>query len=110
MAKPASNIHPLIGRPNQLWGASIASLGVFLATWALSWGKAYVINDDLPNFCDDVRRGSFPPEVACVSERGTVTGANAWWVDPLFFTSVALAVVFAALALAVEIAVVSRKK
>ncbi|MFF4229567.1 hypothetical protein [Streptomyces sp. NPDC001820] len=101
MTSPMPNTHSLPDRPNLPWGASIASLVVCLFTWVLSWGKAYLINDDLPNFCSDVRRGSFPPEVACVSGNGTVTGANAWWVDPLFFTSGVLSVVFAVLALMV---------
>ncbi|MFJ7967160.1 hypothetical protein [Streptomyces sp. NPDC096324] len=72
---------------NALRGVSLASLGVFLMSWALCWVNAYVINDDLPNACGDLRRQSFPPEVACLSANGTLTGANAGWLEALFFAS-----------------------
>ncbi|NGO46302.1 hypothetical protein [Streptomyces ureilyticus] len=102
-----SNSHSVPDRQNQLWGAFVASISVFLINWFMSWGKAYVINDDLPNFCGDVRRSLFPPEVACMAENGTITGGNAWWVEPLFFASGVLSLVFAVLAL--RRAAVSRK-
>ncbi|MFE2022226.1 hypothetical protein ACFW9O_29735 [Streptomyces sp. NPDC059499] len=91
--------------PKQLWGVATASFVVFLASWALSWIKAYAINDDLPNACGDVRRQVFPPEVTCVSGSGAVTGANAGWIEVLFFASFAVAVLFGTLALAVTMAV-----
>lgn len=91
--------------PNQLWGIAMASFVVFLAAWGLSWIKAYAINDDLPNSCGDVRRQLFPPEVTCVSVSGAVTGANAGWVQVLFYASLVVAVLFTALALAVTMAV-----
>ncbi|MER5228271.1 hypothetical protein [Streptomyces flaveus] len=107
MTEPRANAHSVPDRQNQMWGLFVASLSVFLTNWFMSWGKAYAINDDLPNFCGDVRRRLFPPEVACVAENGTVTGGNAWWVAPLFFTSGALTLMFAVLAL--RRAAVSRK-
>ncbi|MET7368577.1 hypothetical protein ABZS61_22545 [Streptomyces sp. NPDC005566] len=94
--------------PSQLWGIAAAASVVFLIAWGLSWIKAYAINDDLPNSCGDVRRQVFPPEVTCVSVSGAVTGANAGWVQVLFFASFVVAVLFASLALAVTMAV--RKK
>ncbi|CAL9452712.1 hypothetical protein SUDANB58_02483 [Streptomyces sp. enrichment culture] len=87
-------------RPTALWGVSLASLGVFLVTWALCWVNAYVVNDDLPNTCDDLRRQSFPPEMACASADGTLTGANAGWVEALFFASLVVFVLLASMVLA----------
>ncbi|MEU8506144.1 hypothetical protein AB0C40_15795 [Streptomyces brevispora] len=95
-------------RPTLLWGVSFASVGVFLITWALLWLNAYVINDDLPNACYDVRRQSFPPEVACASASGTLTGANAGWLEALFFASLVVSVLFTAMSVA--IATVVRKR
>ncbi|MFD8149227.1 hypothetical protein ACFV28_00530 [Streptomyces sp. NPDC059720] len=79
-------------RPTALRGVSLVSLGVFLVSWALCWVNAYVVNDDLPNACGDLRRQSFPPEVACASADGTLTGANADWVEALFFASLVVSV------------------
>ncbi|MEV5433532.1 hypothetical protein [Streptomyces sp. NPDC052701] len=87
-------------RPTALWGVSSASLGVFLVSWALCWVNAYVVNDDLPNTCGDLRRQSFPPEVACASADGTLTGANAGWVEALFFASLVVFVLLASMGLA----------
>ncbi|MET8782306.1 hypothetical protein AB0D09_29865 [Streptomyces sp. NPDC049097] len=87
-------------RPTALWGVSLASLGVFLVSWALCWVNAYVVNDDLPNTCGDLRRQSFPPEVACASVNGTLTGANAGWIEALFFASLVVFVLLASMAAA----------
>lgn len=100
MTRPLPYARPLPDRPAALWLVSVASLAVFLVTWALSWVKAYLVNDDLPNFCSDVRRGSFPPEVSCVAGDGSVSGANAWWVDPLFYASGGVGLAFGVLACA----------
>ncbi|MEE1752117.1 hypothetical protein [Streptomyces sp. SP18CS02] len=108
MAEIAPHTDTSPARPALLWGVSAASLAIFLLTWAAAWVKAYVVNDDLPNFCGRVVRGSFPPEVACVSANGTVTGGNAGWVDALFFTSLAVCVVPALLASAIT-AIVRRR-
>ncbi|MEU1849325.1 hypothetical protein ABZ499_08590 [Streptomyces sp. NPDC019990] len=93
--------------PTALRRVSAASLGVFLTSWALCWVQAYVVNDDLPNTCGDLHRQSFPPEVACVSADGTLTGANAGWIEALFFTSLVVFVLFASMVLA--LATVRRK-
>ncbi|MFF5477187.1 hypothetical protein ACFY5C_07585 [Streptomyces sp. NPDC012935] len=87
-------------RPTGLWGVCLASLGVFLVTWALCWVNAYVMHDDLPNTCGDVRRQSFPPEVACASADGTLTGANAGWIEALFYTSLGVFVLLAGMVIA----------
>ncbi|WP_405509443.1 hypothetical protein [Streptomyces purpurascens] len=87
-------------RPTALWGVSLASLGVFLVSWALCWVNAYVVNDELPNNCGDLRRQSFPPEVACASADGTLTGANAGWIEALFFASLVVFVLIASMVLA----------
>ncbi|GAA4002120.1 hypothetical protein GCM10022232_46020 [Streptomyces plumbiresistens] len=87
-------------RPTALWGLSLASLGVFLLSWALCWANAYVVNDDLPNTCGDLRRQSFPPEVACASADGTLTGANAGGIEVLFFASLVLFVLLTSMVLA----------
>ncbi|WP_351231540.1 hypothetical protein [Streptomyces sp. NPDC002133] len=87
-------------RPTLLWGVSFTALSVFLITWGLCWLNAYVINDDLPNACHDLRRQSFPPEVACASMDGTLTGANAGWMVALFFASLVVSVMFVAMAVA----------
>ncbi|MCX4771894.1 hypothetical protein [Streptomyces sp. NBC_01285] len=92
-------------RPTLLWGVSLASMGVFLATWVLLWLNAYVINDDLPNTCHDVRRQRFPPEVACASANGTLTGANAGWLVALFFASLVVSVLVVGMSLAIVTAV-----
>ncbi|MFD9539992.1 hypothetical protein [Streptomyces sp. NPDC060022] len=102
---PAALTGPSPAGPKQLWGIASASFVVFLAAWALSWIKAYAINDDLPNACGDVRRQVFPPEVSCVSGSGAVTGANAGWIEVLFFATFAVAVLVGTLALAVAMAV-----
>lgn len=78
----------------------MASLGVVLVSWALCWVNAYVVNDDLPNACGDLRRQSFPPEVACASANGTLTGANAGWIEALFFASLVVFVLLASMVLA----------
>ncbi|MFJ4770434.1 hypothetical protein ACIP88_15130 [Streptomyces uncialis] len=101
MTRPAPYSRPTPDRPAPLWVVSVASLAVFLVTWTLSWVKAYLVNDDLPGFCADVRRGSFPPEVSCVAGDGSVSGANAWWVDPLFYASGGVGLAFGALACAI---------
>ncbi|MEU2427952.1 hypothetical protein ABZ611_00260 [Streptomyces sp. NPDC007861] len=98
MTAPTSNAHLLPAHRNRLWGAFFASLFAASLAWSLSWARAYVVNDDLPNFCDQVRRSSFPPEVACVSADGTVVGENVWWLDFLFIAAVVMTVVFAVLA------------
>ncbi|MFD9501404.1 hypothetical protein [Streptomyces sp. NPDC060035] len=102
---PTAGSEALPAGPNQLRGIAIASFVVFLIAWGLSWIKAYVINDDLPNTCGHVRRQVFPPEVTCVSANGVVTGADSGWVEVLFFASFVVTVMFAALALAVTWAV-----
>jgi hypothetical protein len=89
-------------RQAALWGVSLASLGVFLVTWALCWMHAFVINDDLPNVCGDLRRQSFPPEVACVSADGSVSGANAGWIEALFFASLVVFALLTCVLLALE--------
>jgi hypothetical protein len=94
-------------RPTALWGVCLASSGVFLVSWALCWVNAYVVHDDLPNTCGDVRRQSFPPEVACASADGTLTGANAGWTEALFFASLVVSVLLTSMALA--LAAVRRK-
>ncbi|MFF0116326.1 hypothetical protein [Streptomyces prasinus] len=94
-------------RPTALWGVSLASLGVFLVSWALCWVNAYVVNDDLPNACGDLRRQSFPPEVACASADGTLTGANPGWIEALFFASLVVFVLLTSMMLA--LATVRRK-
>ncbi|MGW3661120.1 hypothetical protein ACWD6R_38230, partial [Streptomyces sp. NPDC005151] len=68
---------------------------------SLLWVNAYVINDDLPNACHDLRRNSFPPEVACASMDGTLTGANAGWIEALFFASLMVSVMFTTMALVI---------
>ncbi|QNE75082.1 hypothetical protein F0344_11110 [Streptomyces finlayi] len=108
MTPPTTHTESLPDRPNLLWGVSLvslASLSVFLITLALCSVKAYVINDDLPNACYDLRRQSFPPEVACASIDGTMTGTNAGWVVALFFASLVVAVLFASMALAIVMTV-----
>lgn len=92
---------------NALLVVSLVSLGVFLVSWALCWVNAYVIHDDLPNACGDLRRQSFPPEVACVSASGTLTGANAGWLVALFFASLVVFVLLMSMVLA--LAAVRRK-
>ncbi|QIQ03138.1 hypothetical protein [Streptomyces liangshanensis] len=87
-------------QPTALRGVSLASLGVFLVCWALCWVNAYVVNDDLPNACGDVRQQSFPPERACASADGTLTGANAGWIEVLFFASLVVFVLFGSMTLA----------
>ncbi|MYS88710.1 MULTISPECIES: hypothetical protein [Streptomyces] len=87
-------------RPTALWAVSLSALGVFLCTLALCWVNAYVVNDDLPNTCGDLRRQSFPPEVACASVDGTLTGANAGWIEALFFASLVVFVLLASMLLA----------
>ncbi|GAA2541308.1 MULTISPECIES: hypothetical protein [Streptomyces] len=94
-------------RPTALWGVSLAALGVFLVSWALCWVNAYVVHDDLPNTCGDLRRQSFPPEVACASADGTLTGANAGWIEVLFFASLVVFVLLASMVL--TLAFVRRK-
>ncbi|MET9761119.1 hypothetical protein ABZ016_18960 [Streptomyces sp. NPDC006372] len=84
-------------RPTALWGVSLASLGVFLASLAFCWVNAYVVNDDLPNSCGDLRRQSFPPEVECASADGTLTGANSGWLEALFFASLVVFVLLASM-------------
>ncbi|MFE6037074.1 hypothetical protein [Streptomyces sp. NPDC056452] len=108
MTQPTPSAAPTAASPagpKHLWGIATASFVVFLAAWALSWIKAYAVNDDLPNACGEVRRQVFPPEVTCVSASGAVTGANAGWIEVLFFASFAVAVLFGTLALAVAMAV-----
>ncbi|WP_128377017.1 hypothetical protein [Streptomyces cavernae] len=92
---------PQEGR-HPLWRVCLGSFVVFLCALFLAWANAYVINDDLPNFCGDVRRSGFPPEVACVAEDGTVTGATPGWVEVLFFGSLTVCVLFAVTAFAVS--------
>ncbi|MGW2787154.1 hypothetical protein ACWC3X_39080 [Streptomyces populi] len=94
-------------RPTALWGVSLASLGVFLVSWALCWMNAYVVNDDLPNTCGDLRRRNFPPEVACASADGTLTGANAGWLVALFFASLVASLLLTSMLVA--LAAVRRK-
>ncbi|MEV3931778.1 MULTISPECIES: hypothetical protein [unclassified Streptomyces] len=94
--------------PGGLWGVSFAASTVFLASWALCWLRAYGLNDDLPNACDDVRRQVFPAEVACVSMDGTVTGGTPGWLVVLFFASLVVAVLSGTMALAVTAAVRGR--
>ncbi|MEU2357507.1 hypothetical protein ABZ599_31780 [Streptomyces misionensis] len=89
--------------PTALWGVSLASMGVCLLSWVLCWVNAYVVHDDLPNACGDLRRQSFPPEVTCVSSDGTLTGANASWIEALFFASLVAFVLLTSMALALEI-------
>ncbi|MET8473212.1 hypothetical protein ABZY90_03740 [Streptomyces sp. NPDC006422] len=62
--------------------------------------NAYVVHDDLPNACRDLRRQSFPPEVACASADGTLTGANPGWLQALLFASLVVAVLCASMVLA----------
>ncbi|WP_406392052.1 hypothetical protein [Streptomyces sp. NBC_00887] len=102
---PAARAEAAPDGPNRLWVIAAVSFVVFLATWGLSWIKAYAINDDLPNACGDVRRQAFPPEVTCVSGSGAVTGANAGGIEILFYASFGVAVMFGTLALAVTVAV-----
>lgn len=52
------------------------------------------------NACGDLRRQSFPPEVACASANGTLTGANAGWIEALFFASLVVFVLLASMVLA----------
>ncbi|MGW2548805.1 hypothetical protein [Streptomyces sp. NPDC001635] len=52
------------------------------------------------NTCGDLRRQSFPPEVACASANGTLTGANAGWIEALFFASLVVFVLLASMVLA----------
>ncbi|PKT73320.1 hypothetical protein CW362_09280 [Streptomyces populi] len=85
----------------------MASLGVFLVSWVLCWTNAYVVNDDLPNTCGDLRRRSFPPEVACASADGTLVGANAGWLVALFFASLVASLLLTSMLVA--LAVVRRK-
>lgn len=87
-------------RPTALWGVSFASLGVFLICWALCWGNAYVVDDDLSNTCGDAQRQHFPPEVTCRSADGTLTGTNPGWLDVLFFASLVVFVLFAGMSAA----------
>ncbi|MBQ0829322.1 hypothetical protein [Streptomyces tagetis] len=94
-------------RPTMLRGVSLASLGVFLVCWALCWVNAHVVNDDLPNTCGHVRRQSFPPETACVSPDGTLTGANAGWIEALFFAALVVFVLVTSMMLA--LAAIRRK-
>ncbi|MFE4796145.1 hypothetical protein ACFRFL_13770 [Streptomyces sp. NPDC056708] len=101
MTPPRTDAQALPDRPTLLWGVSFTSLGVFLITWALLCVNAYVINDDLPNACHDLRRHSFPPEVACASMDGTLTGANAGWIEALFFASLVVSVMFMTMALVI---------
>ncbi|WP_353943427.1 hypothetical protein ABII15_18445 [Streptomyces sp. HUAS MG91] len=91
-------------RPTALWDVCLASLGVFLVSWALCWVNAYAVNDDLPNACGDVRRQSFPPEVACMSADGTLTGANAGWIEALFYASLVVFVLLSSMVLALAAA------
>ncbi|GGQ65351.1 hypothetical protein [Streptomyces asoensis] len=95
------------GRPTALWRAFLVSSGVFLAGWALCWVNAYVVNDDLPNACGDVRRQSFPPEVACASADGTLSGTNAGWLVALFFASLVVSVLL--MSMLAALAAVRRK-
>ncbi|MFI1509459.1 hypothetical protein [Streptomyces sp. NPDC020597] len=87
-------------RPTALWAASLASLTATVVSWALCWVNAYVVHDDLPNSCSDLRRQSFPPEVACASADGTLTGANADWIEVVFFASLVAFLLLAGMTLA----------
>jgi hypothetical protein len=90
-------------RQAALWAVSLASLGVFLVSWALCWMHAFIINDDLPNACGDLRRQSFPPEMACVAADGSLTGANAGWIEAVFFASLVVFVLLTSMLLALEV-------
>ncbi|MFE1286000.1 hypothetical protein [Streptomyces sp. NPDC058751] len=100
MTTPPATDSRTLPSSNALRGVSLASLGVFLVSWALCWVNAYVINDDLPNACGDLRRQSFPPEVACLSANGTLTGANPGWLEVLFFASLVVFVLLMSMVLA----------
>ncbi|WP_406461970.1 hypothetical protein OHB07_10485 [Streptomyces sp. NBC_00111] len=90
---------------NPLWGVSFTAFAVFLVSWAVCWIQAYVVNDDLPNACEDVRRQTFPTEVTCASADGTVTGGTPGWLVVLFFASLVVAVLSGTMASAVTAAV-----
>ncbi|MEI7034335.1 hypothetical protein [Streptomyces pratensis] len=108
MTQPRTDAQALPDRPTLFWGVSFASLGVFLVTWGLLWVKANALNDDLPNACYDLRRQSFPPEAACASMDGTLTGANPGWLEVLFFASLAVGVMTTAMALFISTVVRQR--
>ncbi|MGW0775583.1 hypothetical protein ACWD01_18480 [Streptomyces sp. NPDC002835] len=110
MTDPAPPAEPLAERPTLLWGVFAGALAVFLLTWALTWFNAYGVNDDLPNFCLEIHRQSFPPEVSCRQSNGTATGANAAWAEVLFFASFGVAVLVGSLALAVTFASGGRRR
>lgn len=95
---------PPAERPTLLWGVFAGALALFLLTWALTWFNAYGVNDDLPNFCLEIHRQSFPPEVSCRQSNGTATGANTAWAEVLFFASFGVAVLVGAMAFAVTLA------
>ncbi|MEV7301336.1 hypothetical protein [Streptomyces clavifer] len=97
-------------RPTLLWGVSFAALGVFLLTWALLWLNAYVVNDDLPNACHDLRRQSFPPEVACASFGGTTTGGNPGWLEALFLASLITTALMGTMAAAIGTAIQIKRR
>ncbi|MEV0241629.1 hypothetical protein AB0I06_17085 [Streptomyces sp. NPDC050674] len=96
-----------VSSPTALRAVSLTSLGVFLVSWAMCAVNAYALQDDLPSTCGDLRRQSFPPEVACASAQGTLTGANAGWIEALFFTSLVVFVLCAGMVSA--LATVRRK-
>ncbi|MFE8010294.1 hypothetical protein [Streptomyces sp. NPDC057418] len=108
MTTPEPDTEAQPERPALLRGISAAALGVFLITWALLWLNAYVVNDDLPNACFDLRTQSFPPEVACASFDGTVTGENPGWLEALFLGSLITTVLMATMATAIALAVRKR--
>jgi hypothetical protein len=104
MTDPAPPAEPLAERPTLLWRVFATALAVFLLTWALTWVNAYGRHDDLPNFCAQTQRQSFPPEVSCHNGDGTATGANAAWAEVLFYASFGVAVLVGSMALAVTLA------
>ncbi|MBM9506882.1 hypothetical protein [Actinacidiphila acididurans] len=88
-------------RLNRLWAVVCACAGIFLFTWALSWFKASVLNEDLQNRCE-VHTASFPFEKSCTHENGTVEGANSLLFDGIFFSSMTAAAVSLTVVLTIE--------
>ncbi|MET9495596.1 hypothetical protein [Streptomyces sp. NPDC006552] len=76
---------------NRLWGALCAFAGIFLLLWGLSWVNAEILDEDLQNRCADLRTARFPFEKSCVSEDGTVEGANGVLFEGAFYGSLVAA-------------------
>ncbi|MEU2912928.1 hypothetical protein ACFYM3_30785 [Streptomyces massasporeus] len=87
---------------NRLWGAACAFAGVFFLVWAVSFVKAYVLNQGLRSRCEAFHATSFPFEKSCIHGDGTVEGANGLVFEGAFFGSMAAAVACLTAALAIE--------